>query len=516
MISFFLGIAALVLGFFIYGKIAEKIFVIKPELKTPAIRIADGVDFVPMPTWKTTLIQLLNIAGTGPIFGAIAGSLFGPAAFLWIVFGCIFAGAVHDYMVGMLSVRNDGANISEIVGKYLGQGPRYFMRVFSIILLVFVGVVFVTTPAQVLKELYDHASQLTAGDTLGAVTGNQSSMRFYYIVIACIIVYYILATMLPIDKLIGRIYPIFGACLIIMALGITLMMIISGDITKIPEFAFQNMRPDRATNIMGKLFPFLFITIACGAISGFHATQSPLMARCIRNEKEGRMVFYGAMIMEGIIAMIWAAVTMAYGENGVDVVVGVKTAVAAPVIVTRSSIGYMGLIGGALAIFGVVACPITSGDTAFRSARLTIADIFKFDQKPIKNRLLIAIPLFALGVILVLFSISSTQNFNIIWRYFAWSNQTLATIGLWAASAYLAKSGKLYWISLVPAAFMTTVITAYFFTANECLGPLMTRLSGSSSVTYTIGIAVGLVAAAVLLALFIPLIGIRQKGVIKE
>jgi carbon starvation protein CstA len=494
MISFFIGIAALLLGYLIYGKIADKIFAIKPERQTPAIRLNDGVDYVPMATWKTTMIQLLNIAGTGPIFGAIAGALFGPAAFAWIVFGCIFAGAVHDYMVGMLSVRNNGANISEIVGKYLGKVPLYIMRVFSIVLLIFVGVVFVTTPAQVLRTMF-------APD----------SISFYYIVIACIIAYYILATLLPIDKLIGRIYPIFGACLLIMAVGLTLMMIITGEIRNIPEFAFENLRPDKSGNIMAHLFPFLFITIACGAISGFHATQSPLMARCIKNEKAGRMVFYGSMILEGVIAMIWAAVTMAHFK-----VVGVETAVSAPVIVTNASKDYMGWVGGILAVFGVVACPITSGDTAFRSARLTLADIFKFSQKPIKNRLLIAIPLFIVGVLLVLFSLSSVQNFNIIWRYFSWSNQTLATIALWAASAYLAKTGKLYWFTLVPAAFMTVVVTSYFFTANECLGPFMTSVTGNPALTYNIGICIGLVLSAVLLALFIPIIGIKQKGLLKE
>ncbi|MCL1836707.1 MAG: carbon starvation protein A [Treponema sp.] len=494
MISFILGIAALVLGYFIYGKIAEKVFSINPDAPTPAIRLSDGVDYVAMPVWKTTLIQLLNIAGTGPIFGAIAGALFGPAAFAWIVFGCIFAGAVHDYMVGMLSIRNDGTNISEIVGKYLGKGPRYIMRVFSVVLLIFVGVVFVTTPAQVLRTMF-------APD----------STNFYYITIAVIIGYYILATMLPIDKLIGRIYPIFGACLIIMAIGITLMMFITGEIRNIPEFAFTNMRPDKGTNIMAHLFPFLFITIACGAISGFHATQSPLMARCVRNEKEGRMVFYGAMILEGIIAMIWAAVTMAHFNH-----VGVDTAIAAPVIVTKSSVDYMGWIGGILAVFGVVACPITSGDTAFRSARLTIADAIKFDQKPIKNRLLVAIPLFAIGVLLVLFSLSSPKNFSIIWRYFSWSNQTLATIGLWAASAYLAKTGKLYWFTLLPAAFMTVVVTSYFFTAGECLGPFMTKITGNANTTYTVGIIIGLLLSVVLSVLFVNFIGIKQKGSIQE
>jgi len=504
MVSFIIGVVALVLGYLIYGKIAEKIFVIKPELQTPAMRLHDGVDFVPMPLWKTTLIQLLNIAGTGPIFGAIAGALFGPAAFAWIVLGCIFAGAVHDFMIGMLSVRNNGGNISEIVGKYLGKVPLYIMRVFSIVLLIFVGVVFVTTPAQVLQTMF--------------APGNTS---FYYVVIACIVAYYILATLLPIDKLIGRIYPIFGACLLIMAVGMTLMMFASGDIKNIPEFAFKNYRPDKGTNIMAHLFPFLFITIACGAISGFHATQSPLMARCLKNEKEGRTVFYGAMIMEGVIAMIWAAVTMAHpfsfdAGTPAALVVGVRTAVSAPVVVTRSSLDYMGWIGGVLAVFGVVACPITSGDTAFRSARLTIADILKFDQKPIKNRLSIAIPLFAIGVVLVLFSVSSTQNFNIIWRYFSWSNQTLATIGLWAASAYFAKSGKLYWLTLVPSAFMTVVVTSYFFAANECFGPIMTKITGSAAVTYNVAICIGLILSVVLLALFIPLIGIKEKGIIKE
>jgi carbon starvation protein CstA len=504
MISFIISIVVLILGYVIYGKIAEKIFVIKPEAPTPAIRMADGVDYVPMAGWKATMIQLLNIAGTGPIFGAIAGALFGPAAFGWIVFGCIFAGAVHDYMVGMLSVRNDGHNIAEIVGKYLGKGPLYVMRVFSVVLLIFVGVVFVTTPAQVLRTLVSHLMEVKGTPmTAGGLN------TFYYVCIAVIILYYLAATMLPIDKIIGKIYPLFGACLLIMAVGITVMMFATGEIARIPEFAFENLRPDKGTNIMAHLFPFLFITIACGAISGFHATQSPLMARCIKNEKEGRMVFYGAMILEGIIAMIWAAVTMAHFN-----VVGVETSVAAPVIVTQSCTQYMGIIGGILAVFGVVACPITSGDTAFRGARLTIAEALKFDQKPIKNRLAVAVPLFAVGIVLVLFALASAANFNIIWRYFSWSNQTLATIGLWAASAYLAKTAKNYWFTLVPATFMTVVVTSYFFTAKECLGPLMTKIAGEA--TYTVGITIGLVLAIALFALFVPLIGIKQKGIIKE
>jgi carbon starvation protein CstA len=494
MISFIIGIVALVAGYIVYGKLTEKIFVIKPERLTPARRIHDGVDFVEMNWRKSLMIQLLNIAGTGPIFGAIAGALFGPAAFAWIVFGCIFAGAVHDYMVGMLSVRNDGASIAEIVGKYLGKTALYIMRVFSVVLLIFVGVVFVTSPAQVLKTMF-------APD----------SSSFYYVVIAAIILYYILATILPIDKIIGRFYPIFGACLLIMAAGLTIMMFVTGEIANVPEFTFTNLRPDKETNIMAKLFPVLFITIACGAISGFHATQSPLIARCLRNETEGRRVFFLAMILEGIIAMIWAAVTMAHFS-----VVGVETAVAAPVIVTKASTEYMGWIGGILAVFGVVACPITSGDTAFRSARLTIADVLKYDQKPVKNRFAIALPLFAAGVILVFFSLQSVHNFNIIWRYFSWSNQTLAAIGLWAASAYLAKVGRQYWIALLPAAFMTVVVTSYFFIGNECLGPLITAATGSKDITYVVGIAIGLVLAAGLLALFIPFIAVKQKGVLAK
>jgi len=494
MVSFIIGVAALILGYVVYGKIIEKVFGARADNPTPAIRINDGVDFVPMDWKKALLIQLLNIAGTGPIFGAIAGAMFGPAAFAWIVFGCIFAGAVHDYMVGMLSVRNSGGSISEIVGKYLGKIPLYIMRVFSIVLLIFVGVVFVTTPAQVLKEMFA-----------------KDSASFYYVCIAAIILYYLLATILPIDKLIGRIYPVFGACLLIMGVGLTVMMFVTGAVKNVPEFTFANFRPDKDTNIMAHLFPFLFITIACGAISGFHATQSPLMARCLKNETEGRKVFYLAMILEGIIAMIWAAVTLALPDT-----VGMKTAVSAPVVVTQQSVGYMGWVGGILAVFGVVACPITSGDTAFRAARLSIAEILKIDQKPLGKRFIIAVPLFAVGVLLVLFSLKSAANFNIIWRYFSWSNQTLATIGLWTASAYLAKTGKPYWLTLLPAAFMTVVVTAYFFAANECLGPGKTKILGSPATAYNAAVALGLVLAVTLTALFVPFIGIKQRNTIEE
>jgi carbon starvation protein CstA len=479
MVSFIIGIIALILGYLVYGKVVEKIFVINPKAKTPARRINDGVDFVEIPTWKAVLIQFLNIAGTGPIFGAIAGALWGPAAFVWIVLGCIFAGAVHDYFSGMLSLRNNGATIAELVGKYLGNIPRWIMRVFSIVLLTLVGVVFVTTPAQVLDSLIPHA---------------QGSQVVYIVALAVIIIYYIIATILPIDKIIGRIYPIFGAALLIMGVGITIMLFATGEIAAVPEFAFKNLHPSNMA-----LFPFLCISIACGAISGFHATQSPLMARCIKTEGDGRKVFYGAMIIEGVVAMIWAAAAMAhFGSQE-----GLAAAGAAAVVVKKVSIDLMGPIGGVLAVLGVVACPITSGDTAFRSARLAIADIGKLDQKPIKNRFIIAIPLFAIGVLLVLFATASTANFNMIWRYFAWSNQTLATVALWTASAYLAKTSKFYWLTLLPATFMTVVVTSYLIIAPE-----------GFRAPYSVGITVGLITALALFFLFIPFIGIKQNGVL--
>ncbi|MDR1972080.1 MAG: carbon starvation protein A [Treponema sp.] len=480
-ISFIVGVLVLILGYAVYGKVIEKLFVINPGTQTPAVRINDGVDFVVIPTWKAVLIQFLNIAGTGPIFGAIAGALWGPAAFVWIVLGCIFAGAVHDYFSGMLSLRNDGATIAEIVGKYLGDIPRWIMRVFSIALLVLVGVVFVTTPAQVLDSLIPHA---------------EGSRLVYYAALGLIIFYYIIATILPIDQIIGRVYPLFGAALLIMGAGITIMLFVTGEMAQVPEFAFKNLHPKGM-----HLFPFLFISIACGAISGFHATQSPLMARCIKSEKDGRTVFYGAMIIEGVVAMIWAAAAMAHfgGQEGL------ANAGAAAVVVKKVSIDLMGPVGGVLAVLGVVACPITSGDTAFRSARLAIADIRKFDQKPIKNRFVIALPLFTAGFALVLFAIASTANFNMIWRYFAWSNQTLAAIALWAASAYLAKTGKCYWITLLPAAFMTVVVTSYIIAAPE-----------GFRAPYRVGIIAGLAVALTLLFLFIPLIGIKQKGLLLQ
>lgn len=453
MITFILSIVALLLGYFIYGKYVERVFGADESRVTPAIKLADGVDYVELDWKKAFLIQFLNIAGLGPIFGAVAGALWGPVSFLWIVFGCIFAGAVHDYLSGMLSVKHDGVTMAEIVGYYLGDKAKQIMRVFSVVLLILVGVVFITGPAGILADLTSMDALLWVG---------------------IIIVYYLLATVLPVDQLIGKIYPLFGASLIIMGIGIAGGLIFQG--YNIPEITLQNLHPESTS-----VYPYLFITIACGAISGFHATQSPLMARCMKNEKEGRQVFYGSMIAEGIIALIWAAAAMTFFD-GTE---GLAKAGAAGVVVNTISNSLLGKVGGALALLGVVACPITSGDTAFRSARLVIADALNYKQGPIKNRFVIAIPLFAIGIALCF------VDFAIIWRYFAWSNQTLATIALWASSVFLAREGKNHWISTIPATFMTAVVTTYIIIAPEGL-----RFSAS------IGYSVGVVAAILSLGLF--------------
>ena len=400
MFTFIASIIILILGYVFYGKFVEKVFVIKDSNETPAIAMEDGVDYIPMSWPRIFLIQFLNIAGLGPIFGAIAGALWGPAAFLWIVLGCIFAGATHDYFSGMLSIRHKGTSVSEIVGIYLGDRAKQVMRVFSVVLLVLVGVVFIKGPAGLLSN----------------ITGIQATIW-----VGIIIAYYLLATVLPVDKLIGKIYPLFGASLLIMAVGIGVGIIAKG--YTIPEITLANLHP-KGTSI----FPFLFITIACGAISGFHATQSPLMARCVRKEREGRRVFYGSMIAEGIIALIWAAAAMAFfgGTDGLAATLGNGGPAVAVNEISRT---LLGTVGGVLALLGVVACPITSGDTAFRSARLVIADAINFKQDKTANRFMVAIPLFIVGIAL-------TQiNFGIIWRYFSWSNQTLAMIVLWAPAS---------------------------------------------------------------------------------
>lgn len=458
MISFFLSLIALVVGYLIYGKIVEKMFGADETIKTPAVRLEDGVDFVPMPAWKIFMIQFLNIAGLGPIFGAIAGALWGPSAFLWIVFGSIFAGGVHDYFSGMLSVRHDGASIPEVVGKYLGPGFKQFMRGFSVILLILTGVVFIIGPAGLLNTL----------------TGYNKVVWIYVIFI-----YYILATMLPIDKIIGKIYPIFGLCLLIMAIGVATGLIVKG--YHIPEITLANLHPKKFP-----IWPLMFVTIACGAISGFHSTQSPLMARCITNEKQGRQIFYGAMIAEGILALIWAAAAMTFFGNTGELGKQMAAHGGQAWVVNTISNSLLGKIGGALAILGVVACPITSGDTAFRSSRLIIADLLNYEQGPIKNRLAISIPLFVVGFVL------TKINFDVVWRYFAWSNQTLAMIVLWTAAAYLYSINKSHWMATIPATFMTAVSITYILVAPEGF-----KLNPS------IGYPIGIVVALAVLGLFL-------------
>lgn len=443
MVSFLLSVVALILGYIFYGKFVAKVFGVDENRETPAVAMNDGVDYMPIEWKKSFLIQFLNIAGLGPIFGAVAGAYWGPAAFIWIVLGCIFAGATHDFFAGMLSVRHGGETVAEIIGRYLGTTAKNAMRIFSVVLLVLVGVVFVNGPAGILENM-------TGFPRLGWV--------------GFIIAYYLLATVLPIDKIISKIYPIFGAVLIIMGVGIIVGIFAKG--YTIPEISLANLHPS------GKaIFPYLFITIACGAISGFHATQSPIMARCLQNERLGQRIFYGSMIAEGIIALIWAAAAIAFFGNTGALAEGGSAAV----VVNTISVSVLGTFGGFLALLGVVACPITSGDTAFRSARLAIADAIDMKQGKIRNRFMIAIPLFVVGTALCFI------DFGIIWRYFAWSNQTLATFMLWASSVYLMKNGKLHFITSIPAAFMTSVTMTYILIAPE-------GLKIAPAIAYPIGI----------------------------
>ena len=458
MISFLLSVLALILGYIFYGGFISRVFGPKPSRPTPAVTKADGVDFIPMPTWKVFMIQFLNIAGTGPIFGAIMGAKFGPSSYLWIVLGCIFAGAVHDYFVGMLSVRHDGAGLPELVGSYLGAGTKKVMLVFSIVLLLLVGTVFVYSPALILGDM--------AGD------GTRGAIMLW---VGIIFLYYIIATLLPIDKIIGKVYPLFAFALLFMAAALMVCLFIKWP--HLPEIwdGLQNRGP--SIGLKGQpIFPCLFITIACGAISGFHATQSPLMARCLKNEKLGRPVFYGSMITEGLVALIWAAVSSYFFFDGGAAEVGSDLTAAAPTVVTKVSQSWLGLLGGILAVLGVVAAPITSGDTAFRSARLIIADFIKMDQKPVHNRLIVGIPLFLAASALLWFNVANADGFNIIWRYFGWANQTLAVFALWTATVYLVKhkGGAWYLMTMLPAAFMTAVTVTFI-----CIDKIGFRLPAS-------------------------------------
>ncbi len=447
MITFILSLIALILGYFIYGRFLEKI--ISPDNRiTPAVANADGVDFMVLPSWKIFMIQFLNIAGTGPIFGAIMGAKFGPAAYLWIVFGCIFAGAMHDYLSGMLSVRNNGASLPELVGKYLGNSTKQVMLLFSILMLTMVGAVFVYSPAEILHNI-----------------GGSSAM---WIII--IFAYYIIATMMPIDKIIGRIYPLFAFFLLFMALA--LMVVLFVKMPDLPELWEGLDANDKAAQASGgwkdNIFPALFITVACGAISGFHATQSPLMARCMKSEKMGRPIFYGSMITEGIVALIWATVAsyFFYGNPtpGYQLIEAARQSgfnTSAPAVVNIICNDWLGVMGAVLAMLGVVAAPITSGDTAFRSARLIIAEFLGLEQQSVRKRLYICIPLFAAAMALLLWQVSNPDGFNVIWQYFGWANQTLSVFTLWTLTVFLAKEHKTYIVALIPALFMTTICTTF-------------------------------------------------------
>ena len=489
MISFIIALLALVAGYFFYGKLVEKVFG-PDDRPTPAVSKADGVDYIVLPGWKIFMIQFLNIAGTGPIFGAIMGAWYGPMAYLWIVLGCIFAGAVHDYMIGMLSMRHGGAGLPELVGAYLGQPTKRVMLVFSVLMLMMVGVVFVYSPAIILHGLW--------------------GSKLFWIVV--IFAYYIIATMLPVDKVIGKVYPLFAFSLIFMALALLVGLLIKQP--AIPELwgnlslANLNENPDwlGREKFVGNnpVFPCLFITIACGAISGFHATQSPLMARCVKTERWGRRIFYGAMITEGLVALIWATVSMYFFYNGGwREVVSEETVQAfiaqadggkslmqffdAPTVVKEVCNGWLGIAGGILALLGVVAAPITSGDTAFRSARLIVADFMKMEQHSIRRRLYICIPMFAAAVLLMLWQMNNPDGFNIIWQYFGWGNQTLAVFTLWTITVYLVQQKKPFWMTLIPALFMTVVCSTFLLISRQAFGL-------SPAISYTGSVVVLVVA----------------------
>ncbi len=467
MNTFVGALILLVLGYIVYGAIVEKVFGADASRKTPCYTMQDGVDYIPMPTWKVYLIQFLNIAGTGPIFGAILGILYGPSAYLWIVFGCIFGGAVHDYFSGMISLRKNGASLPEIVGDELGPVVRLVMRIFSLVLMVLVGTVFVTTPAGLLATM-----------THGA--GLVGSPLFWSIII---FIYYILATLLPIDALIGRIYPLFGVALLFMAVGVMFGIFTHDGFMPEVTSAWVNHNPNQSLSI----FPMLFITIACGAISGFHATQSPMMARCMKNEKLGRRVFYGSMITEGIVALIWAAAAIKYAGS-YERLAELMTAggnMNPAIIVNAICNDWLGSVGAILAILGVVAAPITSGDTAFRCARLIAADFLRYKQSTLVRRLIISLPLFLIAAVLM------NINFDILWRYFAWFNQTLSIFTLWAVTVWLARKGKMFYLTLFPAMFMTCVCTSYILVAPE-----------GFSLPYQYGVVAGVILSLVLCAFF--------------
>lgn len=463
MITFSIALLTLIAGYFIYGRFVERVFGPDPNREAPAISKADGVDYILLPSWKIFMIQFLNIAGLGPIFGAIMGAQYGTASYLWIVLGTIFAGAVHDFFGGALSIRHDGESLPQIVGRYLGNSTQKLMMAFSVVLLVLVAAVFVSGPAELL-----------AGMTSGVSFMNP---MFWIVVIFC---YYVLATLCPVDKIIGKVYPLFAVALLFMAMGLLVMLFVKHpDLPEMWEGFGTKYDPN-------PIFPMMFVSIACGAISGFHATQSPMMARCMKSEKLCRPIFYGAMVTEGIVALIWAAVaTYFFAENGTVDADG--KAFSGAMVATQISKDWLGTVGGVLALLGIVFAPITSGDTALRSARLMVSDFLRIQQKSVVKRLLVSIPLFLVTIAILFWSLEDANGFKIIWRYFAWCNQTLSVFTLWAITVYLVWKKKLYWVTLIPALFMTVVCSTYILAAPE-------GLSLEGSLPYILGGACGLLA----------------------
>lgn len=468
MVAFLIALAVLIGGYFIYGSLMDRMIGTDKNRAMPAYTMRDDVDYMPMPTWKVFLIQFLNIAGLGPIFGAIMGIMFGPSAFLWIVLGTIFGGAVHDFLSGVISIRMGGASLPEIVGHELGVSVKQLMRGFSVLLLVLVGVVFVLTPADLLAGMTPEWLDKTVW--VGIILG-----------------YYILATVLPIDKLIGNFYPIFGFSLLFMAIGL-LCYLIFGPVDIPSDFAsgLSNRFVDETDS--HPIFPMMFVSIACGAISGFHATQSPMMARCMKNEKLARPIFYGAMVAEGIVALIWAAAAIAFTGGYEELNAYMPShGNSAGALVEEISFTWLGTAGGILAILGVIAAPISTGDTALRSARLIVADFMKVPQGTIIKRLLISVPLF--GAVFALMLV----DFSVLWRYFAWANQTLAVFTLWAITVYLARHRKPYVVTLLPAMFMTAVSVSYLLYARRPEG---------LGLDLSIALSAGIIAASILAFLF--------------
>ena len=469
IVYFFAAVALLILGYMTYAVLVEKIFGIDPKRLTPVHTKADGVDYVPLKSYKIFFIQLLNIAGLGPVFGPLLGALYGPAAMLWVVFGTIFAGAVHDFLAGAMSLRYGGASYPDVIGHNLGPYVRIFLLIFTVWFMILVGAVFVNGPAGLLaykttqllqgSSFSQGLSDLVAGSPLAQYftdsAGHIALGKIWAIIFSVIIfVYYFLATILPIDKIIGRIYPLFAILLIFMALGLFIALVFNPHYQILPNCKFSdfftNLHPQKLP-----MWPLIFITIACGAISGFHATQAPMMARCMQSERQARTMFYGVMVAEGMIALIWVTIGLSfYGGDPQALLAAGKPAV----VVAQTSEGLLGsTIGGTLVFLGVVILPISTGDTAFRTGRLILADMLQKNQNKISNRILLAIPIFILGIYF------AVGDFTAIWMAFGWTNQTLACVTLWACAVFLKRRKRCFWVAAIPAVFMTTVCATYLF-----------------------------------------------------